>query len=205
MKKTLSIILIIALSLSLSALFAGCEEEKQTSSVSSTETVSGEGDISPIPENEAPEFEAPSAPTIKNPIAGTWVGDYDLSELMGTEAKIKMTFQFNEDETYSVSVEEKDMKDFCEQILEATAEMAGVTVDEVLAQAEMSLDDYVAESMNSMKDELSKTGKYKLDDDKLYMNIDGSDDFEDAPANITISDDTITLDEEGFKMILTRV
>ncbi len=204
MKKTLSIILIIALSLSLSALFAGCEEDKQAG-VSSTETVSGEGDISPIPEFETPEFEKPSAPTIKNPIVGTWVGDYDLSELMGTEAKIKMTFEFNENNTYRISVEEKDMKDFCEKILQATAEMAGVTVDEILAQAEMSLDDYVVETMESMKDELSKTGKYKLDGDKLYINIDGSDNFEEAPATIEISDSSIILKDEEFEITLSKI
>ena len=129
-------------------------------------------------------------------IVGTWetemsMTDYygdDMGELEGMEAyfdfdkiKITMTFEFEEDGTYTMSVDGDEaeikaiLRDGFEKLLNDMLEGTGYTLEDAAAEEGMTADEYLdalmEESFGSgdLIDVDDDTGEYKVKNGKLYL------------------------------------
>jgi len=152
--------------------------------------------------------EAPK--TLKDALPGTWSANLDFTEMLkkevgseeqalfdGIKFELVFNFTFNEDGTYSLTVDEdafdktkSDMIDALAKnvipILKSTEEsLKDMSDEEVIAYYEQlsgeKWDDFIAEFKQEMDDELdaadlasdiNTSGKYKVDGDKLYLSDD---------------------------------
>ena len=129
-------------------------------------------------------------------IVGTWetemsMTDYygdDMGELEGMEAyfdfdkiKITMTFEFEEDGTYTMSVDGDEaeikaiLRDGCVKLINDMLEGTGYTLEDAAAEEGMTADEYIdalmEESFGSgdLIDVDDDTGEYKVKNGKLYL------------------------------------
>ena len=134
-------------------------------------------------------------------IVGTWetemsMTDYygdDMGELEGMEAyfdfdkiKITMTFEFEEDGTYTMSVDGDEaeikaiLRDGFEKLLNDMLEGTGYTLEDAAAEEGMTADEYLdalmEESFGSgdLIDVDDELGEYKVKNGKLYLFDEGS-------------------------------
>ena len=139
-------------------------------------------------------------------IVGTWetemsMTDYygdDMGELEGMEAyfdfdkiKITMTFEFEEDGTYTMSVDGDEaeikaiLRDGCVKLMNDMLEGTGYTIEDAAAEEGMTADEYIdalmEESFGSgdLIDVDDDTGEYKVKNGKLYL-FDGGDELDEG-------------------------
>lgn len=170
----------------------------------------------------------------KDALVGTWTGTMDMAELvnagmvegLGADAaelaeymevetlEITVTMTFNDDDTYSLVVDEasidaamhgmvEDVTNGLIQYFEdmLAAEGLDMTVDELLAYSGMSIDTLAEEMYNSiatedMFDGLNSEGNFKVSDGKLFLS-DGLDYAVDEAIYemYTIEGNTLTIDK----------
>lgn len=166
MKRTLSVVTIIVMMLSLLFCATGCGASEQEQFVGSWEAKVDFGklvgemmtSVEDMPEGYADNFDFGSA-----------------------EITLQMTF--DKDGTYEMSVDEdsaedalkvltEDMKEGLTKFLQGQLAASGITmsVEDALAASGMNLDDAVEKEMANLDiiDSMEKEGKYKVADGKLY-------------------------------------
>ena len=153
-------------------------------------------------------------------IVGTWetemsMTDYygdDMGELEGMEAyfdfdkiKITMTFEFEEDGTYTMSVDGDEaeikaiLRDGCEKLINDMLEGTGYTLEDAAAEEGMTADEYLdalmEESFGSgdLIDVDDELGEYKVKNGKLYLVEDGDELDEGDYFEYKLKGDKLTL------------
>ena len=153
-------------------------------------------------------------------IVGTWetemsMTDYygdDMGELEGMEAyfdfdkiKITMTFEFEEDGTYTMSVDGDEaeikaiLRDGFENLLNDMLEGTGYTLEDAAAEEGMTADEYLdalmEESFGSgdLIDVDDELGEYKVKNGKLYLVEDGDELDEGTYYEYKLKGDKLTL------------
>ena len=153
-------------------------------------------------------------------IVGTWetemsMTDYygdDMGELEGMEAyfdfdkiKITMTFEFEEDGTYTMSVDGDEaeikaiLRDGFEKLLNDMLEGTGYTLEDAAAEEGMTADEYLdalmEESFGSgdLIDVDDELGEYKVKNGKLYLVEDGDELDEGTYYEYKLKGDKLTL------------
>ena len=153
-------------------------------------------------------------------IVGTWetemsMTDYygdDMGELEGMEAyfdfdkiKITMTFEFEEDGTYTMSVDGDEaeikaiLRDGFEKLLNDMLEGTGYTLEDAAAEEGMTADEYLdalmEESFGSgdLIDVDDELGEYKVKNGKLYLVEDGDELDEGDYFEYKLKGDKLTL------------
>ena len=153
-------------------------------------------------------------------IVGTWetemsMTDYygdDMGELEGMEAyfdfdkiKITMTFEFEEDGTYTMSVDGDEaeikaiLRDGFEKLLNDMLEGTGYTIEDAAAEEGMTADEYIdalmEESFGSgdLIDVDDDTGEYKVKNGKLYLFDEGDELDEGTYYEYKLKGDKLTL------------
>ena len=153
-------------------------------------------------------------------IVGTWetemsMTDYygdDMGELEGMEAyfdfdkiKITMTFEFEEDGTYTMSVDGDEaeikaiLRDGCENLLNDMLEGTGYTLEDAAAEEGMTADEYLdalmEESFGSgdLIDVDDELGEYKVKNGKLYLFDEGDELDEGTYYEYKLKGDKLTL------------
>ena len=153
-------------------------------------------------------------------IVGTWetemsMTDYygdDMGELEGMEAyfdfdkiKITMTFEFEEDGTYTMSVDGDEaeinaiLRDGFEKLMNDMLEGTGYTIEDVAAEEGMTADEYLdalmEESFGSgdLIDVDDDTGEYKVKNGKLYLFDEGDELDEGTYYEYKLKGDKLTL------------
>ena len=153
-------------------------------------------------------------------IVGTWetemsMTDYygdDMGELEGMEAyfdfdkiKITMTFEFEEDGTYTMSVDGDEaeikaiLRDGFEKLINDMLEGTGYTLEDAAAEEGMTADEYLdalmEESFGSgdLIDVDDELGEYKVKNGKLYLVEDGDELDEGDYFEYKLKGDKLTL------------
>ena len=153
-------------------------------------------------------------------IVGTWetemsMTDYygdDMGELEGMEAyfdfdkiKITMTFEFEEDGTYTMSVDGDEaeikaiLRDGFEKLLNDMLEGTGYTLEDAAAEEGMTADEYLdalmEESFGSgdLIDVDDELGEYKVKNGKLYLFDEGDELDEGTYCEYKLKGDKLTL------------
>ena len=153
-------------------------------------------------------------------IVGTWetemsMTDYygdDMGELEGMEAyfdfdkiKITMTFEFEEDGTYTMSVDGDEaeikaiLRDGFEKLLNDMLEGTGYTLEDAAAEEGMTADEYLdalmEESFGSgdLIDVDDDTGEYKVKNGKLYLFDEGDELDEGTYYEYKLKGDKLTM------------
>ena len=153
-------------------------------------------------------------------IVGTWetemsMTDYygdDMGELEGMEAyfdfdkiKITMTFEFEEDGTYTMSVDGDEaeinaiLRDGFEKLMNDMLEGTGYTIEDVAAEEGMTADEYLdalmEESFGSgdLIDVDDDTGEYKVKNGKLYLFDEGDELDEGTYYEYKLKGDKLTM------------
>ena len=153
-------------------------------------------------------------------IVGTWetemsMTDYygdDMGELEGMEAyfdfdkiKITMTFEFEEDGTYTMSVDGDEaeikaiLRDGFEKLLNDMLEGTGYTLEDAAAEEGMTADEYLdalmEESFGSgdLIDVDDELGEYKVKNGKLYLFDEGAELDEGTYYEYKLKGDKLTL------------
>ena len=153
-------------------------------------------------------------------IVGTWetemsMTDYygdDMGELEGMEAyfdfdkiKITMTFEFEEDGTYTMSVDGDEaeinaiLRDGFEKLMNDMLEGTGYTIEDVAAEEGMTADEYIdalmEESFGSgdLIDVDDELGEYKVKNGKLYLFDEGDELDEGTYYEYKLKGDKLTL------------
>ena len=153
-------------------------------------------------------------------IVGTWetemsMTDYygdDMGELEGMEAyfdfdkiKITMTFEFEEDGTYTMSVDGDEaeikaiLRDGFENLLNDMLEGTGYTLEDAAAEEGMTADEYLdalmEESFGSgdLIDVDDELGEYKVKNGKLYLFDEGDELDEGTYYEYKLKGDKLTL------------
>lgn len=153
-------------------------------------------------------------------IVGTWeseisMTDYygdDMGELEGLEdyfnfdkIKITMTFEFEEDGTYTISVDGDEaeikaiLRDGCEKLLNDMLEGTGYTLEDAAAEEGMTADEYLdammEESFGSgdLIDVDDDTGEYKVKNGKLYLFDEGDELDEGTYYEYKLKGDKLTM------------
>ena len=153
-------------------------------------------------------------------IVGTWetemsMTDYygdDMGELEGMEAyfdfdkiKITMTFEFEEDGTYTISVDGDEaeinaiLRDGFEKLMNDMLEGTGYTIEDVAAEEGMTADEYLdalmEESFGSgdLIDVDDELGEYKVKNGKLYLFDEGDELDEGTYYEYKLKGDKLTL------------
>lgn len=153
-------------------------------------------------------------------IVGTWetemsMTDYygdDMGELEGMEAyfdfdkiKITMTFEFEEDGTYTMSVDGDEaeikaiLRDGFEKLINDMLEGTGYTLEDAAAEEGMTADEYIdalmEESFGSgdLIDVDDELGEYKVKNGKLYLFDEGDELDEGTYYEYKLKGDKLTL------------
>ena len=153
-------------------------------------------------------------------IVGTWetemsMTDYygdDMGELEGMEAyfdfdkiKITMTFEFEEDGTYTLSVDGDEaeinaiLRDGCVKLINDMLEGTGYTLEDAAAEEGMTADEYLdalmEESFGSgdLIDVDDELGEYKVKNGKLYLFDEGDELDEGTYYEYKLKGDKLTL------------
>ena len=153
-------------------------------------------------------------------IVGTWetemsMTDYygdDMGELEGMEAyfdfdkiKITMTFEFEEDGTYTMSVDGDEaeikaiLRDGCVKLINDMLEGTGYTLEDAAAEEGMTADEYLdammEESFGSgdLIDVDDELGEYKVKNGKLYLFDEGDELDEGTYYEYKLKGDKLTL------------
>ena len=153
-------------------------------------------------------------------IVGTWetemsMTDYygdDMGELEGMEAyfdfdkiKITMTFEFEEDGTYTMSVDGDEaeikaiLRDGCVKLINDMLEGTGYTLEDAAAEEGMTADEYLdalmEESFGSgdLIDVDDDTGEYKVKNGKLYLFDEGDELDEGTYYEYKLKGDKLTM------------
>ena len=153
-------------------------------------------------------------------IVGTWetemsMTDYygdDMGELEGMEAyfdfdkiKITMTFEFEEDGTYTMSVDGDEaeikaiLRDGCVKLINDMLEGTGYTLEDAAAEEGMTADEYLdalmEESFGSgdLIDVDDELGEYKVKNGKLYLFDEGDELDEGTYYEYKLKGDKLTM------------
>ena len=153
-------------------------------------------------------------------IVGTWetemsMTDYygdDMGELEGMEAyfdfdkiKITMTFEFEEDGTYTMSVDGDEaeikaiLRDGCVKLINDMLEGTGYTLEDAAAEEGMTADEYIdalmEESFGSgdLIDVDDELGEYKVKNGKLYLFDEGDELDEGTYYEYKLKGDKLTM------------
>ena len=153
-------------------------------------------------------------------IVGTWetemsMTDYygdDMGELEGMEAyfdfdkiKITMTFEFEEDGTYTMSVDGDEaeikaiLRDGCVKLMNDMLEGTGYTIEDAAAEEGMTADEYIdalmEESFGSgdLIDVDDELGEYKVKNGKLYLFDEGDELDEGTYYEYKLKGDKLTM------------
>ena len=153
-------------------------------------------------------------------IVGTWetemsMTDYygdDMGELEGMEAyfdfdkiKITMTFEFEEDGTYTMSVDGDEaeikaiLRDGCVKLMNDMLEGTGYTIEDAAAEEGMTVDEYLdammEESFGSgdLIDVDDELGEYKVKNGKLYLFDEGDELDEGTYYEYKLKGDKLTM------------
>ncbi|MBQ4561638.1 MAG: hypothetical protein IJA55_04845 [Clostridia bacterium] len=134
-------------------------------------------------------------------LKGTWVAEFGLADAMGDSAdmfeelygvdlndidsEIKIELEFDGDGEVTMSVDEKSLEKYFEEMVEA------IDNDEIT--------DSIDELMEGMGDEFEETGEYELDDDKVTLINDGGDELE-----FEYEDGDLVVDESGIKLVFKK-
>ena len=140
-----------------------------------------------------------------------YYGD-DMGELEGMEAyfdfdkiKITMTFEFEEDGTYTMSVDGDEaeikaiLRDGFEKLLNDMLEVTGYTLEDAAAEEGMTADEYLdalmEESFGSgdLIDVDDELGEYKVKNGKLYLFDEGDELDEGTYYEYKLKGDKLTL------------
>lgn len=149
-------------------------------------------------DNEPASSQSSGEPAAEATIIGTWNGTMDMTEAMkagigeGSDAMVEnleflvdVTFTFNNDGTYTMSMDREMLKKVYSDLmkasltasLEASLEGTGMTVDDYLAQTGVTLDELMTQyfDIDELVDaaETEETGIYKFEDGKLYTAAEG--------------------------------
>ena len=124
-------------------------------------------------------------------IIGSWNASVDMTDKLNESTasfgditvesfKFDLTFTFNEDGTFALAIDEESFKESfsaikptlvsaLESSMEAMAEAFGVTVEDLLEG--QSVEDIINEAFSSKTfgEALTKDGKYKIEEGKLYV------------------------------------
>ncbi len=139
--------------------------------------------------------QSPAKPAA-DPIVGTWEGEADFAAVynemfsgieeyavMGfevKEAKLKLVFTFNEDNSMTMKIDEESLRTMAEtlvvELLESTLKTLGLdmTVEEYLVMAGMDMSAMIdsvfsGDSLTQGFDGLNLNGTYKVDGNKLHL------------------------------------
>ena len=145
-------------------------------------------------------------------IVGTWEATGDMGELEGMEAyfdfdkiKITMTFEFEEDGTYTMSVDGDEaeikaiLRDGCEKLINDMLEGTGYTLEDAAAEEGMTADEYIdalmEESFGSgdLIDVDDELGEYKVKNGKLYLFDEGDELDEGTYYEYKLKGDKLTM------------
>lgn len=204
MKRIVSLALVLVM---VAALFAGCAASKVSDQEALVGTWKGELDMTQAIKEE--------------------LGD-DLEGFEMTEFKVTAVFKFAADGTYTMELDEESvekafegllagMEGFMKTMMEAQAQEAGMTLDDLLAAAGMTMEDMMSlvtaafeeqDLVGELVEESKSEGKYKADAGKLYLS-DGKENEVDENVydTYTLEGDVLTLtatfggDEEDNDMM----
>jgi len=178
--------LAVALGLTLlsSTLFTGCA--KMNSIIGKKDSIEGEW-----------ECTIDMVDTLNDQFEEAGMGGYfDIDNF-----KITMQLEFDDDGNYSMTVDEDALKDTMDDVIDSMttgledmladlAEENGMTFDDLMsAMGYESMSDYMEEAFsedtfNDMVTTMETEGKYKVEDDKLFMTTSKEEDFSDDEYDI---------------------
>lgn len=197
MKKIVSLALVLMMVV---AMFAGCAA------------------------SETPETTAKK--TDQELLVGTWKGEMDMIEAIMEEAgealagleldefKVTAVFTFNEDGTYTMSLDEASveaafdgmidsLEGIMKEMMEGMAQEAGMSLDDLLAVSGMTMEDLMAvvketleeeDLVGEMVKEAKTDGKYKAENGKLFTTTEADAEFdEEVYDTYNLDGDVLTL------------
>lgn len=202
--KIFSLILCLALVLTIFAACGKTEKKEDETKASTTESTTVETTT------EAPKGDA----THDGRLIGLWTGaiDFPMDE-NGTTAKVNVTMELNEDGTCSMTMNEDDLK---AMIISLYMVMFECETEEELDAAlqqnmGMSLDDFVAMAMEDFsEDDLNSKGVWTTKDGKLYITDEDVEATEEEACAYEFSEDgktvTLTFEDEdmGTQIIVLK-
>lgn len=164
MKRTVSIVMSLLLAVTMVVALAGCGSDKEKI-VGKWETSLDMGTMI----NESIK---------SDPDAAEMAGDMTFNPV-----DVKVIFEFKDDGTYTFACDEESSKsafesiknDFKSNMEKYISDMladdeSGMSVDEAMDMMGINMDELIDQmDVESMVGELEQTGKYKLEDGKLYM------------------------------------
>ena len=159
-------------------------------------------------------------------IVGTWEGTMDMTAAMAAATQMEfdeplemgMTFTFNEDGTYSATVDKDSLKDMMDALVDVMIElivsMSGdpdMDLEAELAKEGMTMADFKEQLMGEMNiedmlGETDETGYYKYEDGKFYTaedkeDLEAGDYIEITHITLTSNKMTVTdIEQDGEKM-----
>ena len=203
MKKIIALLLVLSLVIAALFTFASCgkDDEEETSSKKSTKTTQNastdtdDTDVETEPDTEAdtedvtePDTEAdtePDKPAVSDSaIVGTWVTEYDASELFAKQLEenpdnpiagfdvdltgmtLEISLVFNADGTFELSIPEESVKALYTELLTKVIEALGMPIETFLQlQGCESLDEFIENNMTGEGSTGfdSKVGTYSYD------------------------------------------
>ncbi len=181
MKKRLSILLVIVMVFAMMATVVGCDSDKEGNA--------SQGGSAPVDPTPTPDPEpTPEPEDEEEGIVGKWEAKVSVGEALQAEVAefadfidpdTELTYyaEFDEDGDYEISMDEDEMVDFMKEfaydMLDAIAQEAGMSVDEVLESEGYTLEEFEEELMASMDmDDLTESGSYEFDDDEITLEND---------------------------------
>ncbi len=190
--KILALLLALVMILSLCA----CGEKKESDEDSEKKDDKSSSQVADEDSEVADEAEEKEFTFV-----GDWAADMDITEALGemldmlgaeglesSKLVVPVNFSFGQDGSYKVEVNKDDflpvMKDWMGDMLEKILKAQGIemSLEEYLETSGMTLDDileeaFTDESIDEMTGEMNSTGKYKVEEGKLYMSLDGDDEI----------------------------
>lgn len=159
-------------------------------------------------------------------IVGTWEGTMDMTAAMAAATQMEfdeplemgMIFTFNEDGTYSATVDKDSLKDMMDALVDVMIElivsMSGnpdMDLEAELAKEGMTMEDFKEQLMGEMNiedmlGETDETGYYKYEDGKFYTaedkeDLEAGDYIEITHISLTSNKMTVTdIEQDGEKM-----
>ncbi len=156
-------------------------------------------------------------------LVGSWTGTCDFMEILGTfseyysgKLEVEVTYVFNEDGTYEMSFDgyeniEDGLKIIVENMVEAMAaeeDMDYLDIETYMEELDLDWDSLMEQCGLDESLLSSRTGKYKLEGERLYMSQGYGDIPEETTESIRFIDkNTIEYADstlESFKLVLYR-
>jgi len=209
MKRTLLTILSVLLCAAMVLSFAACgEEEKPAADNNDTATTTT---AAPVDDDEPADEVSIVGEWATDPmdVSNTLVENYAAQGMMVEldSFYITYTFGFNEDGTYTIGLDEDELRSQIPTLVEAIAVANGMTYDDMIASSgaadeDAAIDSFMELVKTGMVGALESIGEltYEFDGENLTMNI-GE---QSNTVVVELTETTLSFNNNGMDMVFTR-